>query len=389
MRKITGAAAYVLFIAAIVLVGSELFLRILLPAPQSYYIWPPNLYEVFQPSEATTPGVSGAGRFRINSLGLRSDEPPADRQRTIYIFGGSTAIDVFLDQDRAWVQQVQTKLNASQGAPKTWVGNLARSSMATLHNLLMFQYLIPELPKPDLFVNLVGINDLQLALKSGYLKDMTLEQHMSWTFSETPAQGSFWQRLASVRFYHRINNWWKKSRLGPTQTHKGDGYITWKKCRADAPPENIVHKLPDLTPALAHYRKNLNDLVDRGNTYGATTIFLTQPTIWSDQMGKEEISHLIAAGIGPNNVWCDEKRYYSPEAMAEGIAKFNHVLLDVCHQRQLYCIDLAAKVPKKAKYFYDEMHFSNVGADLVSETVSQGILEYWNLNSGGQPSRLR
>jgi lysophospholipase L1-like esterase len=388
MRKAGRGAVYFLYLVIVTLVGSEIFLRFLLPAPQGYFIWPPHLYEVFTPSEAATPGVSGAGRFRINSLGLRSDEPPPDRQQTIYVFGGSTAIDVYLDQDRAWVQQVQTRLNAAPGEPKTWVGNLARSSMATLHNLLMFEYLLPNLPKPDLFINLVGVNDLQLALKSSYLENMTLETHMSWTFSETPARGNFWQNLAIVRFYGRIKSWWKKSRLGPTQIHNADGYITWKRCRAEAPPGKIVDRLPDLTKALAQYRSNLNELVDRGEAYGAATIFLTQPTIWSDHMGPEERSHLLAAGIGPNNVWCEEKRYYSPRAMAEGMERFNRVLLDVCSDRKLFCIDLAAKVPKNARYFYDEMHFSDAGADLVSELVAKGVLEF-KLRNGGELRRTR
>jgi lysophospholipase L1-like esterase len=382
IRKLGAIAAYLLFLIVFIFISAEVFLRFLLPTPQGYYIWPPHLYDVYKPGEQTTPGVSGAGRFRINSLGLRSDEPPPDRQQAIYVFGGSTTIDLFLDEDRAWVQQVQTKLNATPGEPKTWVGNLGRSSMATLHNLLMFEYLIPQLPQADLFVNLVGVNDLQLVLKSSYLRDMTLETHMSWAFSEMPARGNYWQRLAVIRFYHRIANWWRKSQLGPTQTFNGDGFISWKKCRAEAPPENIVDQLPDLTEALARYSKNLNDLVDRGNALGATTIFLTQPTIWSDYMEREEVSHLFAGGIGPNAEWCKEKKYYSPRALAEGMAKFNHVLLEVCRARSLYCIDLAAIVPKKSKYFYDEMHFSDAGADFVSDIVSRGILEYQNRNGG-------
>ncbi len=382
LRRLWATAAYALFVAAFVTVGCEIFLRIILPAPQRYYIWPPGLYVVFKPSEATTPGVSGQGRFRANSLGLRSDEPFPDRKQTIYVFGGSTAIDVFLDQDRAWVQQLQTRLNATPGEPKTWVGNLARSSMATLHNLLMFKYLIPELPKPDLFVNLVGVNDLQLALKSSYLRNMTVDTHMSWTFSEVPNSGSWWHRLALIRFYKRIADWRAKSRLGPTQTYNGDGYITWRRCRAEAPPDRIVDRLPDLNAALARYRKNLNELVDDADSYGATTIFLTQPTIWSDHMAAAEKARLLAGGIGPNNEWCVEHRYYSPRALAEGMAEFNGVLLDVCRERRLFCIDLAAEVPKQAKYFQDDMHFSDAGADLVSGFVAQGILEFQRRNGG-------
>lgn len=250
----------------------------------------------------------------------------------------------------------------------------------------MFKFLLPDLPKPDLFVNLVGVNDLQLALKSSYLRDMSLEDHMSWTFSLTPKDKNFWKGLATVRFYHRMVAWYKKSQLGPTQTSKGNGYIEWRRCRAEAPPANIVDQLPDLTQALIQYRKNLNELVDNGNAMGAPTIFLTQPTTWSDNMGPIEISNMFTGGIGPNADWCKEKRYYSPRALAEGMDRFNKVLRDVCKNRNLYCIDLEAKVPKQAKYFYDEMHASNAGADLFSDAVTKGLLEFKRLNGGTFPS---
>jgi lysophospholipase L1-like esterase len=376
------AAAYVLFLLVAVTIGSEVFLRVLLPEPQGYYIWPPNLHVAFQPTAETTPGVGGDGEFRTNSLGLRSDEPPADRKQTIYVFGGSTAIDMYLDQNHAWVHQLQTKLNAAPGEPKTWVGNLARFSLQSVDNQLIFKYLMPGLPKPDLFLNLVGVNDLQFALKSSYLPEMTLATHMSWTFAEMPATGPFWEKLALVRFYQRIADWWQKSRLGPTQVYIGDGNIAWKRCRREAPADHIVDQLPDLTAALAQYRKNLNELVDQGNAYGATTIFLTQPTIWSDHMAPAEVDRLLAGGIGPNGDWCKEHRYYSPRALADGMARFNRVLLDVCSARHLFCIDVAAKMPKKAEYFQDDMHFTDAGADFISSIVARGILEFQAENGG-------
>lgn len=100
LRKLGRVTAYLLFLLVVCLVSSEIFLRFLLPASQGYFIWPPNLHVVFKPTPETTPGVSGDGDFRSNSLGLRSDEPPPDRQQTIYVFGGSTAIDVYLDQKK-------------------------------------------------------------------------------------------------------------------------------------------------------------------------------------------------------------------------------------------------------------------------------------------------
>jgi lysophospholipase L1-like esterase len=371
-RRIGAALGYGAFLLAVVLAGSEIFLRFLLPPAQGYYVWPPHLHVVFNPNDEATPGVSGPGHFIVNSLGLRSDEPWPDRQRTIYVFGGSTAADVYLDQDEAWVHLLQTYLNQTAGQPRTWVGNLARSSLATINNLLQFDYLIPQLPRADLFVNLVGVNDLQLALKSSYLRDMTMDIHLSWTFSQMPPKGLLGQS-AIVRFYDRIRDWRRKANLGPTQTHDAGGYTTWRKCRQTAPPDRLVDQLPDLGAALVEYRRNLNALVDRAHQYGAPIVFLTQPALWAARMDPPDEAILLAGGLGPNNVWCDEKRYYTPRALAEGLDRFNQVTLDVCRARALFCVDLAQRIPKTRENFYDDMHFNEAGARLVARTVAQAL----------------
>jgi hypothetical protein len=54
---------------------------------------------------------------------------------------------------------------------------------------------------------------------------------------------------------------------------------------------------------------------------------------------------------------------------------FNDVLRDVCRQPRAWCGDLAAAVPARAEYFYDDMHLSEAGARLVAERVTGWILE--------------
>ena len=89
----------------------------------------------FVPDPVNTPGIEGVSHFVANSLGMRADEIPPDAKRRILVFGGSTAIDVYLDQPKMWSHLLQDKLNATPGQPKTWVGNIARPSLATIHNL--------------------------------------------------------------------------------------------------------------------------------------------------------------------------------------------------------------------------------------------------------------
>jgi lysophospholipase L1-like esterase len=54
---------------------------------------------------------------------------------------------------------------------------------------------------------------------------------------------------------------------------------------------------------------------------------------------------------------------------------FNNVLRDVCRLPDVACRDLAAAVPARAEYFYDDMHLSEAGARLVAGLVTDWILE--------------
>lgn len=366
---------YVLVLCGLTLAAAEGILRRWYPAPTRHYVWPPNLRLEFAPTDAATPGVTGRGRFWTNSVGLRSDEPFADARRVVYVLGGSTAADLYLDQDEAWVSLVQQGLNRAPGQPRTWVGNLARPSLASVHNLIHMDRLLPELPHADLLVDLVGVNDLQLALKSSYLDAAGPETERSWAFALQPPEGGLAGRLATIRAARFVWQTWRQTRLGLIQTRTAEGYARLRECRQTAPAANLVDVLPPLGPALAEYRRNLVALAARARGYGAPLLFLTQPTLWADPMGPAEQARLLAGGLGPIKSWCTHQRYFSPRALAEGIRAFNDVLRDVCRSPGMACRDLAAAVPPRAEYFYDDMHLSEAGARRVAELVVGWILE--------------
>ena len=375
-KRLGWYIGYVIGVVAFLLISCEIFLRFLIPYPQGYFVYPPHAIYQFIPDPVTTPGINGVSHFIANSLGMRADEIPADAKRRILVFGGSTAIDVYLDQTKMWSHLLQDKLNASPGQPKTWVGNIARPSLATIHNLLEFDRMVPSLPHMDMFINLVGVNDLQLALRSSYLHHMTLQDNLNWTFTIRPREG--WRsHLALYRFYARIRDWWKRSRTSVAYTEHASSFAKWKNCRQNAPKANLV-ELPSLDSGLANYRSNLNKLIDRSKAYHAPMIFLTQPTLWKAHMTAENEALLTAGGVGSRDEWCTKEIYYSPAALARGMKMFNDVLRDVCDRRKIFCIDLAADVPKDRRYFFDDMHYSEAGARLVSDVVEAGIIRYRN-----------
>ena len=102
-------------------------------------------------------------------------------------------------------------------------------------------------------------------------------------------------------------------------------------------------------------------------------VFLTQPSIWAARMEPADQAILLACGLGPNNVWCDDQRYYTPRALADGLDRFNKATLEVCRARGLFCIDLAARIPKSRENFFDDMHFNEAGGRLVGRVVAEAL----------------
>jgi hypothetical protein len=58
-------------------------------------------------------------------------------------------------------------------------------------------------------------------------------------------------------------------------------------------------------------------------------------------------------------------------ALAEGMNLYNQRLLRVCRDRSLECVDLEQALPKEARIFYDDAHFTEAGARLVAKVFAQ------------------
>src|SRR5581483_11783552 len=136
-------------------------------------------------------------------------------------FGGSTAVDLFLDHRDAWVLRLQAELSADGGP--TWVAPLARPGLMARHASQLFDGLIADLPRADLFVHLCGANDLQWAIGSSYAR--TSDDPCAPIFFESPG------RLGQSGF-GRIYWWWRDhliSRVPATKSFPDEGHIIWRR----------------------------------------------------------------------------------------------------------------------------------------------------------------
>jgi lysophospholipase L1-like esterase len=122
------------------------------------------------------------------------------------------------------------------------------------------------------------------------------------------------------------------------------------------------------------FSENLTNIVQTMHQNGIPVVFCTQPTLWSENPSPGETALYLAGGVGPHTDWIEKKIYYSPKLLNRLMEEFNDVTRRVCRENNLLCVDLARLLPKKAEYFYDDMHFSEAGARQVAEIIGDQLI---------------
>lgn len=380
-RGAAASAALVLCSIAISLVAAEVALRLAIPS--GFFIWKPHMSRTFHPTPGTMPGVSGESHFRTNSLGLRGDEPSDQDRFRILALGGSTTECLFLDQSEAWPQLLQGLLNADGRSPRTWVGNAGMSARNTRHHVMAMRHLPLREMKIDAVVMLPGINDLSIRLSqdAAYdpraLQDPSNERRLiAETFLGLARgdprdpwfkQTALWQLARGVKAL-----WFPSADSGAVQDDVGAVYDEWRRHRQQA--ARLIATMPDLGSALDEYRRNLREVAALAKANSVRLILLTQPTMWRPGLPPELDRLLWFGGVGNFQVQPGQP-YYSVEALAEGIRRYNDELLQVCKEQLAECIDLTG-LAKDTSVFYDDVHFNESGSRQVAQLVATYLMAH-------------
>jgi hypothetical protein len=101
-------------------------------------------------------------------------------------------------------------------------------------------------------------------------------------------------------------------------------------------------------------------------------VFLTQPAMWRDGLPAELDALLWMGDTGSQQ---DPPLYFSSRSLAEGLRRYNDTLLHLCAVHGIPCLDLAPRIPKDQSAFYDDVHFSRHGAELVASILGDFLLD--------------
>jgi lysophospholipase L1-like esterase len=371
-------------LAGLVLV--EVMLRVLWPGVDSYYVWPPHLEASLDPSPEIVHGVSGKVHYKINSLGLRGEEFSPDRagEYRILVIGGSTSECIMLDQDDTWPELVGTMLGQTADGRKVWIGNSGRAGYNTRDHL-GFMRLALDQYDVDALIVLAGANDVELRLIQGddynprFVEDTG--RFRNWLRTRFAMVPLLEQRADEP--LHRRTAVYQLARFAQ------QFYWSWKRIDRDSKAEwvarardrrtraHFLDELPSLESGLDEYRRNIEQIVQEARKRSLPILFLTQPTIWKEDMSEEELSKMWW-GLGPGEEILTEEidapGIYTPEALETVMAAYNRRLLETCADLDVPCFDIAPRVPQTLEMYFDDMHYTVAGSRRFAEELA-GYLE--------------
>lgn len=377
LRRLCRRIALSFLSLALSLALAEILLRAILFQAERSLLREPFQDVTFVPEPEVMPGVEGPSRFRTSSIGLRAEELPSEPALRLLALGGSTTECLYLDQSEAWPDLLESSLAALRGE-RVWIGNAGVSGRNTRDHVVQLPRLLDSVSPLDAVLLLAGVNDLALRLSQGasYEPDVLAragaqEELLARAFEVLPLgelHGPPWKRTALWQTLARARD--RITGGAAVQDRAGAVYTRWRALRAAARP--WTEDLPDLSSAEVEFARNLGRLADEALARGTRLVLLTQPAMWSDALAPEVEALLWLGGEGDfqSRPGC---RYYSAGALARGLARFNDVVRRVANERGLHCVDLAREVGPDPRFYYDDVHFNEAGAQRVAAVLTTAL----------------
>lgn len=345
----------------------EWLLRAFVFDPTAAYIRTPG-WGMQVRTNGLLPHVTDDHLLQVNRFGIRGELPTLGAAPRIAVIGGSTAEDWVLPENGTWAQQLAAQLRGC--APDVWVANLGKGGVNARLHLIQLPETERYMPRFDMLVVLLGLNDFLFDLRIHHPfvipDDWARRQALMYDRSE---EGS----LAVVAIARRLYRKYVADRKNPGGASDfGDYQKALRDAHEKVANTQWVNVMPDLSQHLETYRKTISALKAYADGYGVPILFVTQPYVWSSNMDVETKAQIYAGFIGADMNSPDTK-WYTPAALESGLSAYNQALVDKCRSDHLLCVDAAKKLPHEAKYFYDDFHFSGVGAAKLGAIVADVI----------------
>ena len=324
---------------------------------------PVNVKKQF--SSGGVSGLDATVSVEFNSLGFRGPEPPEDwsERLTIICVGGSTTQCIYLSDGETWPDQLAIKLHSD--VENVWVNNAGIDGHSTFGHLeLLDQYLAALRPKILLFY--VGLNDVERNDLSTY-EQSTLRSQARWDDAPSRSLQRFLLRRSDAfALFDNMRLQWLARQKGLKHGEPiGHRQLTKDAALAALTPSAREQWLQARDPAcLTGYETRLRLLIDRCRSLQIECVLATQPVLYG--IGVDELTGIDLEAIRVGEV--------DGAARWELLQRYNQVTKQVGNDLKVPVIDVANKLPKSSRYFYDLTHYNIEGAEKVASIMHESQL---------------
>jgi lysophospholipase L1-like esterase len=299
-----------------------------------------------------------------NTLGFRGPPfpPDPDRHLSIIAIGGSTTESFYQSDGMDWPSLLAHDLSAN--FRDLWLNNAGLDGHSTIGHIHLMRQFVSSL-KPRVAIFLIGVNDVGIAdskpddarLIPGVKFDTPGEFIKSIAgFSEVAAL-----TLNLYRYFHTV-------KIGMAH---GNGFLVTRSPGAMSYRPTTVNDAERRRMVLAHeqfrgkFRDRLESLIIETKEAGILPILVTQPSLVGNGVDPR-------TGIDLERLTLDTWRWGGEIDGATGWAileSYNDVTRGIAARTQTPLIDLAKIMPKSTLFFYDFIHYTNLGAEHVSRVI--------------------
>jgi len=297
-----------------------------------------------------------------NSLGFRGPEIPSeglDDYLSIITVGGSTTECFYLSDNKTWSALLGE--NLKEKFPKVWVNNAGLDGHSTFgHELLIKEHIIKL--SPDFIILLVGANDVG---NEGYTTQMLGHVKDGVHFDSIE---SF---VKSVSLYSEVMaltlNFYKFMRAKSKGLAHNNLELENSK-QVEYPESNLQEiLLRHEVVFIPEYEERLRRIIQITKENNIEVIFITQPALFG--RGIDNTTGVNLEGVETGGGLSGYTQWKILEL-------YNNATEKVAEEEGVFYIDLANKLPKDSKYYYDFYHYTNEGAEEISSILSKDLNDY-------------
>jgi hypothetical protein len=292
-------------------------------------------------------------RLSINAFGFRGPNPrtlekPPGTIRVI-VQGGSTTEDIFVDDGRTWPEQLQAKLNARLKTDRIEVINMGTSGYTAANCLKDFKLNGLQL-KPDVVIAYHGVNDFRKTMAA--LNDLEeVEAHVNYRGRQTTWLSRL---LCQSSIIDTLNR---------TCYYRGGRAYTldyWND-----PDKCAVNVAGIEEPAI----QAVEQLLQLSEDHGFKLVIGRQATLMKPMLSEEEVTRMWRVFR-----WKYQGKCIRWDSFLEGRNRVVDAQARFAERHGLVYIDTEARVPKTVEYFVDDAHTYENGADAISDSFADGLV---------------